>query len=112
MGFFDKLNRKTINLNRIYTVKETLQILKDSKYDGYTTEEVIDYKNGGTVGYRIIPREVEKQRTTEINERRRSKREFESRMSNNGMYKGIEVIPNRYNNYQSAKKYQQSEYCK
>lgn len=112
MGFLNKFNRNTINPSRIYTIAETLQILKDSKYAEYTTEEVIDYKNGGEVGYKIIPREVEKQRTAVINERRKSQRNFENRMSDNGRYKGIGINSNSYNNYQEAKKYQQSEYCK
>ncbi len=93
MGIFNK-NKKE---DKVYSLREAMNLLKKAKYDHYTTIPEGD-------GYRLVPIGQEVQYVengTNCIQRRSS---FLDRISDNGKYRRNER-PKTYNNYQSAKRY-------
>lgn len=94
MGIFNK-NKKE---DKVYSLREAMNLLKKAKYDHYTTIPEGD-------GYRLVPIGQEVQYVengTNCIQRRSS---FLDRISDNGSYRNNKKVQNTYNNYQSAKRY-------
>ena len=99
MGLFSKKEDK------VYSLKEALKLLKMSKYAKYTTVPMGN-------GYKIVPETeviVHNSDAIETNRFKQRRGNFVSQVSGQGTYGSISTAPN-YNNYQSARNYQNQNY--
>lgn len=95
MGLFNRKEKK------IYSLEEALKLLKMPKYENYTTVPMGD-------GYKIVP---EQEVVTNIDEEKanvfqKRRGNFLREMSGQGTYSNLSTTVPSYNNYQSAKRYQ------
>lgn len=94
MGLFGKKE------NKVYSLEQALKLLKMPQYEKYTTVPVGN-------GFKIVPEEKIAVHSENGFKQRRG--HFVSQVSGQGRYGSINTVPN-YNNYQSARMYQNPSY--
>lgn len=98
MGLFSKKE------DRVYSLEEALKLLKMPKYAKYTT---VPIRNG----FKIVPEKevIVYSDAIETNEFKQRRGIFVSQVSEQGKYSSFSTVP-KYNNYQSARRYQKQSY--
>lgn len=98
MGLFSKKE------DRVYSLEEALKLLKMPQYAKYTTVPMGH-------GFKIVPEKevVIHSDAIETNGFKQRRGIFVSQVSEQGKYGSISIVPN-YNNYQSARRYQNQSY--
>lgn len=89
MGLFSRKK------NRVYSLQDTLRLLKMPQYANYTTVPVGD-------GFKLVPEKEVYSDSVETTEFKQRRGNFVKKLSGQGIYGSISTVPN-YNNYQSAR---------
>lgn len=110
MGIFGHKNKQVkLNLRKIYTLGEAMEMANDARYEEY--EFVPINSDNIQEGYRLVLKEEVRNYIDGIKRSRRNP-EFEQYVTGNGSYKNMDrnVSGNLYNQYQSAKNYSPKEF--